>query len=92
MKPYLSILQHNHISYRWGFPSALHFSYKDTTYTCKSVDVLITTIHDLCLKILQKDPNVKLHLAPLQANKMFQHFKPTLSTIKEAALPLHRQL
>lgn len=49
MKPHLQILQHNGISYHWGFPFALRFTYKEIIYTCKSVDDLISTIHDFCL-------------------------------------------
>lgn len=51
IKPHLQILQYHRISYRWCFPFAIRFSYKDVYYTCKLVDDLLTTIHDLCLAI-----------------------------------------
>lgn len=49
MKPYLLILQHHHISYHWSFPFAIQFSYKGTSYTCKTEDDLLTTLQDLSI-------------------------------------------
>lgn len=49
MKPHLQVLQYHRISYRWGFPFSLRFSYKGTLYTCKSTEDLLNVIKDLRL-------------------------------------------
>lgn len=49
MKPHLQVFQHHRISYCWDFPFAVHFTFTGTSYTCKTADDLLTTIHDLCI-------------------------------------------
>lgn len=46
MKPNLHILQHC-ITYRWGFPFSVRFSFKGTSYLCKLVENLQITLQEL---------------------------------------------
>ena len=49
MKPHLLVLQHHKITYRWIFPFAVRFSYKGSSYQCKSPEDLHGTIRELHL-------------------------------------------
>lgn len=49
MKPQLTVLQSHHITYQWGFPFSIRFTYQGSKFTCRSSEELQRVLQDLRL-------------------------------------------